>query len=704
MDTQIAWIDDVYLLTVVSKNLDSLRERKDSPFIKWGNKSFSVTVESEVNDQTMLMSFKDELPMGEKLFLCWGEGKIPIYARGIVRTSWFDENYSTPNSLLGAIYEKEATTFTVWAPTATAVKLFLNNNQYSLIRQKRGVWQKKVLGDWNGSAYDYEVEVNGVRNRVNDPYAKTLLGNSKRGVVIDLGGTNPKNFQKQSRPSVEKLQDSIIYELHVRDATIFDGSGVKNKGKFLGLGERNTTTANGYTTVLSYIKELGYTHVQLLPINDFARVDEYNPERGYNWGYDPLFFQAPEGSYATDVENPVSRIIELKEMIMSLHEEEISIIVDVVYNHVYIMEDSSFEKIVPGYYFRYYADGTISNGTGVGNDIATERTMVRKFILDTIDYWLTEYKVDGFRFDLMGAIDVETMKQIKDRCRGEDIPIMLLGEGWDLPTAIPSETKATSFQSHQLQGIRFFNDFFRDTLKGNLFEQHDLGYVNGKGRYIERLPQLVSGSSIEEFGHTHVSAVNQTVNYVECHDNHTLWDRLAITNEEESISDREKIHQLATGITLLSQGVPFIHGGQEWFRSKKGDENSYISGDEINQLNWKQREENDNKISFIRTLIHIRKHYDVFRLCTKEEIKRRLHILITPAPIFGWTLFGDREDFAIYVNPTKRRFELHLPSPGNWHIAATNIDERVLIESEINGEYTFISPYELLVLKKVRRY
>ncbi|WP_249305746.1 type I pullulanase [Lederbergia citrea] len=702
VDTHVAWIDDVHVLTVIAENISSLLHADEPPVIYWAaeDKYFTAKVEAVIDHSTVKIIFFEELPIGESLVLMWGKANMPIYPRAIVRTSWFDLHYSALNSELGASCEKEVTTFSIWAPTASSVKLYLNNNIFLLKKLKNGVWERKIEGDWHGFTYEYEISVNGKTSFVNDPYAKAMLANSAKGVVVDFSRTNQLNFDKLKRPKLEHLQDAIIYELHVRDATIQKESGVVNRGKFLGLTELDTKTPNGYSTAISYIKELGVTHVQLLPINDFARVNESYPEDDYNWGYDPLYFQVPEGSYSDSPEDPIARINECKKMIRSFHQEGLSVILDVVYNHVFIMEESPFEKLVPGYYFRYHEDGRLSNGTGVGNDLATERTMVRKFILDTIHLWLSEYKVDGFRFDLMGAMDIETMKDIHERCADEAVPIMLLGEGWELATALPSEQKATSSHSHLLQGIRFFNDYFRDSIKGNLFDTNDAGYVNGNGRFIERMPQLISGSALEEFGTPIVSEVNQTINYVECHDNHTLWDRLLLTNDKESERVRKKIHQLASGITLVSQGVPFIHAGQEWFRSKQGDENSYLSGDHINQLDWSKREIEDENIKFIKDLIALRKKYDVFRLTTKQEIRRRLHVLDTPVPVFGFALFGNNEDFSIYVNPTNKDYELQLPSPGKWHTAATNDLQRH--NQEVNGEYTSVGPYELVILMKSR--
>ncbi|MEK4406426.1 type I pullulanase [Sporosarcina sp. FSL K6-6792] len=704
METHVAWIDDVHVLTVIVNDISILLHTEEPPVIYWAAKEkyFSTKIEKVNADSTVRIILLEELPIGESLVLLWGTAKVPVYPRAIVRTDWFDQHYADLTTKLGTDYEDSATTFSIWAPTATSVKLNLDNRDFLLNRQKSGLWQLKIDGDWHGFAYDYKVIVNGQTTRLNDPYAKAMLANSEKSVIIDPARTDPPNFNKRNRPKLQNLQDAIIYELHVRDATNQEESGVVNRGKYLGLTETATTTKNGFSTALTYMKELGCTHVQLLPINDFARVDETSPNDDYNWGYDPLYFQVPEGSYSLTPNDPVARIIECKKMIQAFHQEEIAVILDVVYNHVFIMEESPFEKLVPGYYFRYHSDGSLSNGTGVGNDFATERAMARKFILDTIDFWLNDYHVDGFRFDLMGAIDIETMNQIHERCKEESVPIMLLGEGWDLPTALASEKKATSIHSNQLTGLKFFNDYFRDSLKGQLFNKHETGYVNGQGRFIERLPHLVSGTTLEEFGTPFVSEVNQTINYVECHDNHTLWDRLLLSNDQDSDLTRKKMHQLASGITLLSQGIPFIHAGQEWFRTKQGDENSYISSDWINQLDWRKREVENDYVEFIKTLIALRKKYDVFRLTSNQDIRRRLYILDTPAPVFGFTLLGDNEDFAIYINPTTKSYELRLPSSAIWRVMANNNFDKNTAQQEVKGEFTSVDAYELVVLKKSR--
>ncbi|UCZ52431.1 type I pullulanase [Bacillus shivajii] len=700
MTKNVAWLDDVHELMVESENLEESLTQGE-PIILTPKKEIRAEFLGYINEKIGKFSFSEPLTLGEKQVLSVGGKRFQIYPRKIVRTHWFENNYCTESAQLGAIYGKDATTFRIWAPTAINVLLYLDNNKINLKKCSKGIWEVVILGDCHEATYEYGVEINGKVEKVIDPYAKALLANSKKGVVVDFSRTNSSYILNQQRPFLKNVQDAIIYELHVRDATVDAQSGVKNKGRFLGLTEKDTVSQNGLSSGLSYIKQLGITHVQLLPINDFARVDETNPHEYYNWGYDPLYFQVPEGSYASDPHHPITRIYECKKMIASLHNEGLSVILDVVYNHVFKREESSFEKIVPGYYFRYKEDGSVSNGTGVGNDLATERRMVRKFILDTIDFWLSEYKVDGFRFDLMGAIDIVTMKEIEKRCAEEETKIILLGEGWDLPTALPNSLKTIPHQSHQVRGISFFNDLFRDSLKGTLFDMDDRGYVNGEGKFIERLPHLVSGSVDERYGIPFVSEVHQSVNYVECHDNHTLWDRLMKTNRDESEEHKKRMHQLATGITLLSQGIPFLHAGQEWFRTKKGDGNSYISGDEINQLDWLQRGREEENISFIRSLVQIRKKYDSFRLSSKEEIRKHLHILSTPNPVFGFMLLTTKEDLAIYVNPTREKYELHLPSAGTWEVLATNLQQKDL-SGEIKGEFSSVRSYELIVLKKSR--
>ncbi|CAM3855041.1 type I pullulanase [Alkalicoccus chagannorensis] len=636
------------------------------------------------------------LPLQKRMSARIGEELLPVFFRGIVRDPLFDETFAAVDAELGAVVRSGTTTFRVWTPSAERVSLIVDGKKKKMEEQPHGVWELIVPTDCTGLPYVYEVAIHGRREEVPDPYAKAVTANSMESVVVVPGIRAEKE-----RPGLANLQDSIIYELHVRDATIHPESGASARGKYMGLTERGTTTSNGFSTGLDYLEELGITHVELLPINDFARVDDNHPESSYNWGYDPLFFQVPEGSYATRPADPENRLDEVGSMIDAFHGARIGVILDVVFNHVFIMEESPFEKLVPGYYFRRTESGDLSNGTGVGNDTATERLMVRKFFVETIDYWLRTFRVDGFRFDLMGALDVETMQQIQARCQEEEVPVMLLGEGWDLPTALAPEQKTVNTRAGEVPGIRFFNDLFRDTMKGSVFDFLDHGFVNGQGRYRERMPQLVKGSaSLNEAADPHVNEVNQTVNYVECHDNHTLWDRLEESNRLESESERRSLHQLASALTLVSQGVPFLHAGQEFYRTKDGEGNSYMSPDWINQLDWTRREQFDDDVKVIRALIRIRKEYPAFRLRSAEMVEERLHILETPQPVFGFSLLEAGEDIVIYANPSSKMMEVQLPSTGSWEVLLSTGEKT---EASLIGEFLTLRPREFTIAKKWRR-
>lgn len=699
MNTPAAWIDEPNKITIEFNKLENFCEANLS--VNAEGHLFSIQSIDSLNSETAIITLDQDLPLGKEVHLVWEGNMLPIYTRNIVRTNWFEQTFDASDEQLGYLYSKEQTIFSVWAPTATRIDLVLRNYQITMARKANGVWHTIVAGDLKNALYHFEVTINGEKQFVNDPYVKSMTANSAQSVVLNLAATDPDGFRTMNYPKIAK-QDAIIYELHIRDATSSVESGVKQKGRFLGLTETNTKNSEGFSTGLSYVKQLGCTHVQLLPIQDFARVDELNPEESYNWGYDPLFYLVPEGSYATDANNPFARAHECKQMIQAFHKEGLSIILDVVYNHVFIHEESAFEKLVPGYYFRYKEDGSLSNGSGTGNDIATERKMARKFIVDAIDYWIKEYHVDGFRFDLMGAMDVETMQAINNRCLLEERPIILLGEGWDLDTPLQYNQKATNAQSDQLLEVSFFNDQFRDGIKGNLFNADDKGYVNGNGHYIELLAQFVSGSCHEGYADKIFSSPLQSINYVECHDNHTLWDRLRISNPETTEDNRKRMHQLATGLTILSQGIPFLHAGQEFFRTKKGDENSYISGDDVNQMDWMERGKEDENVQWVRSLILLRKNYSLFRLNSAKEIQQRLHIVATPNPVFGYMLVGEHEDFAVFINPTESLMNIEMPAQGRWEKLISNHDCLVSPISCLLQTSTEIGTYELSVWKKNR--
>jgi pullulanase len=595
----------------------------------------------------------------------------------VTRTIEFDNNYYYDGDDLGITYREHETIFKLWAPTATEVKLKLwkENEESQLMpmaRQEKGVWTISVAKNLEGYYYTYLVCVNLVWREAVDPYAIAVSVNGEYGVIVDLTKTR---LSKPVLPPLSSPADAIIYEMHIRDFTIHPESGIMHKGKYLGLSEQQTTGPNGTSTGLSYLKELGITHVELLPFNDFAGVDERNPDKDYNWGYNPLHYNAPEGSYATDPVNPYVRIYELKHAIKTLQENGIRVIMDVVYNHVYIREQSSFEKIVPGYYFRYDAYGMPANGTGVGNDFASERKMARKFIIDSVRFWLREYHVDGFRFDLMGILDVNTMKEIRKTADAIDPSILIIGEGWDLNTPLPPQEKANMQNAEKMPRIAHFNDRFRDYVKGSTFNLYDRGFALGSRYYREEVKQAIAGSIDLGTGKKGLfKEPIQTINYVESHDNRTFWDKAAICNAFESEEIRKKRQKLATSIVLLSQGIPFLHSGQEFYRTKQGVENSYNSPDVINQLDWRRKSEHEKDVRYIQGLIALRKYHGAFRLATADEI--RAHMIFfenVPESMIMYQLcdvnkYGPWNDILIIHHNEEKNEIIALPDADVWHV------------------------------------
>lgn len=591
----------------------------------------------------------------------------------VVRTLDFDEHYFYNGSDLGATYTKSSTMFKVWAPTATAVELVLHQDQvertYIMNHCPRGVWSYTLNGELDGTPYLYQLFIDGDWRNAVDPYAKAVTINGEMGVVVNLFKTNPCQWRMAKRPELKQFTDAIIYELHVRDFSIDYHSGITAKGKYKGLTETGTKGPWGTVTGLDYLVDLGVTHVQLLPVQDYGSVDETKPFEKYNWGYDTVHFQAVEGSYSTQPEQPLKRITELKEVVETFHKQGLRVILDVVFNHVYIHASSHLENTVPGYYFRYNMDGTLADGTGVGNDVASERKMARKLIVDSIIYLAGEFNVDGFRFDLMGNLDVETMNEIRLKLDEIDPTLLVIGEGWDLATPLASEKKAIIANNHQLQGISHFNDLFRDKLKGNIFDITSQGFCNGNSEEKDYCKLLVSGS-IKDF--YPIGGVfqdpYQSVNYVECHDNHTLWDKLLYANPTESETEKALMHRLATTMTLLSQGIPFIHAGQEFFRTKNGVENSYCSLDDVNKLDWKRKALHMDNVDYLKSVIQIRKKFEVFRFLTSDLVRKNIHILDTPTDIVAYMMKGIEGTFVIAHNGGKVDKEIVLPSKGSWKV------------------------------------
>ncbi|PFD99993.1 type I pullulanase [Bacillus cereus] len=597
----------------------------------------------------------------------------------VIRSEEFDHLFYYDGNDLGNIYTPQETKFRLWAPTASEAKLVTykkwndeKGTEISMDQGEKGTWTAKLTGDQKGLFYTYKVKIGDKWTEAVDPYVRAASVNGDKGAVVDLKETNPKNWKGNKKPKFKNPEDAIIYELQVRDLSIQPESGIKNKGKYLGVTEKGTRGPEGVKTGLDHIKDLGVTHVQFLPIFDYASVNEEKlNEPQYNWGYDPKNYNVPEGSYSTNPYEPTVRITELKQMIQTLHDNNLRVVMDVVYNHMYSAAESNFHKLVPGYYYRYNEDGSFANGTGVGNDTASERKMMRKFMIDSVVYWAKEYNLDGFRFDLMGIHDVETMNAIRKAVHQIDPSIILHGEGWDLNTPLAPELKANQKNAEKMNGIAHFNDDIRDGLKGSVFGDKDNGFVNGMQNMEERIKKgITAGLDYDKKVSTYQDP-EQVLTYVEAHDNHTLWDKLELTNPGDSEEVRKQMHKLSSSIILTSQGVPFLHAGQEFMRTKYGDHNSYKSPDSINQMDWVRRAAFDKEVEYMKGLIELRNKYSAFRMITAEQIKKHVTFMDAPKNVVAYTIDSKEnknEYFVVAHNANREAMEINLPSKGPWKV------------------------------------
>ena len=544
---------------------------------------------------------------------------------------------------LGVCWSPEKTTIKIWAPTAHAIELRLYKDgqngeafhKTTLQPDGKGIWTAILKGDYQGKFYTIRVNDGEWLDEVPDIYARCVGVNGKRGMIFNPQKTNPENWENDKRVELPEFTDAVIYETHIRDFSIAENSGIKNRGKYIGFTEENTKTKTGKTTGLDHLKELGITHVHLLPVSDFFTIDEENPAEKYNWGYDPQHFDAPEGWYATNPHDGTVRIKEIKKLVQSLHNNNIGVVLDVVYNHTYFTKESVFNQTVPGYFYRQKPDGSFANASGCGNEIASERAMVRKYIVDSLVYWATEFHIDGFRFDLMGIYDIETMRIIRDELNKIKPGFLLYGEGWAADQSpMPENLRTVKYNISQLPGIAVFNDDFRDALKGGHGDKKSKGFVSGLELREEAVkfgivaatnhPQIVF-DYVETSKHPWAAEPTQCINYVSCHDNYTLWDKLKMSLPKATDNELRKRVKLAGALVLTSQGVPFLHSGVEFCRTKNGDGNSYKSSDATNQLDWERKEKYADVFEYFKKLIHLRKNHPAFRMRSTAEISKNLN-------------------------------------------------------------------------------
>lgn len=569
----------------------------------------------------------------------------------------FDELYFYDHNDLGNQYTKEKTTFKVWAPLAAGVILKVmkwdgETELFPMKRQKKGVYFVEVCEDLELEQYVYLIRHTNSYEVTLDPYAYSSSSNGRASIIVDLEKVPCRQFDL---PVLEKMTDMVIYETSVRDFSMSSTSGMKNKGKFLAFTELNTSTDSGNPTGLDYLSCLGITHLQLMPIADFATVDEKNPLELYNWGYDPLAYNVTEGSYVTDPDDGYMRMTEAQRMVEALHSRGIRVVMDVVFNHMHDVNINALERTVPYYFFRRNEDGSLSNGSWCGNDLNTTALMCRKYILDMCRRWQVLYGIDGFRFDLMGIIDQETMKLVDAQGKALDPSFVVYGEGWNMPTALDEEMRTTIQNNLKTPYIGFFNDFFRDTLRGTN-QMETKGYFSGDTYKTNDAMKAIC--NLDMF-----AKITQSINYVECHDNATCYDKLQISNYDESEKIRKRRSRLMMAAVILSQGVPFLHSGQEFFRTKGGLSNTYNAGDQVNALDWNRKDMEIDTTQFVQFLIHLRKNNPCFRYGSYDMIRKNVKTENINHRMIKYSLHqneGEYKDFIIYFNASLETLQVEV--------------------------------------------
>ena len=596
---------------------------------------------------------------------------------------------------LGVNWSPERTVFKLWSPAAQKVRLQLYEKGtggipleiFNLKKSEKGVWQTTLKGNMQGKFYTVQVQIaDKWLAETPDPYAKAVGLNGQRGMIVDLKATNPTGWDQDPRPAQEAFTDIILYELHVRDLSAHINSGITHRGKFLGLTETGTHNLTNQRTGLDHFRELGITHLHLLPVFDFrsSSIDESKPETPqYNWGYDPENYNSVEGSFATDAADGSVRIREFKQAIQALHKNGIRVVMDVVYNHTGATDESVFNRVAPGYYYRQTADGKFSNASACGNETASERAMMRRYMVESLKYWVQEYHIDGFRVDLMGIHDIETMNQISRELHAIDPSIFIYGEGWTAGSSqLPDSLRALKANTGKLNRIAAFSDDFRDALKGSVFNHDEKGFVSGKPGLEESIKfGIVASTQHPQVDYSKVNYSKapwakepfQTITYVDCHDNHTLWDKLAISCPEASEAERIRMHELAAAMVLTSQGVPFIHAGTEMLRTKQGVENSFNSPDNINWIDWSRKQQYVAVFDYYRALIQLRKNHPAFRMPSTAMIQQHLKFLeTTEKNLVAYQISGNAnsdtwKNIVVIFNGSQKSQTVKIPA-GKWKV------------------------------------
>ena len=583
------------------------------------------------------------------------------------------------------VYSGGKTEFSVWSPKAEAAQLKLYHSAQDtaafmtrdMKRSKGGLWKVTVKEDLKGEFYTFQVKMDGKWLEETAGIAAKAVGvNGWRGAVIDWNETDPEGWAEDKSPVI-KPSDILVYEMHHRDFSIHHTSGVSNKGKYLALTEQGTKNPDGLSTGIDHLKELGITYVQLLPSTDFITVDEAHLENNqYNWGYDPFNYNAVEGSYSTDPYDPVSRIREFKQMVQALHKAGIRVILDVVYNHTTSASLTGFERTMPGYFYRMQEDGSFFNGSGCGNETASEQEMFRKYMIESLEWWMKEYHIDGFRFDLMAIHDIDIMNEISERLHAIDPDVVIYGEGWAaMSPAYPAEKIALKVNTHMLDRIGAFSDNIRDAVRGPLGCEN-AGFMDGVAGNKANLEFGIAGGvehpqvSVERWTNNPL----QHVSYVSCHDDHCLRDRLEEATKA-SEKDRLKMVKLAQTAVYTSQGIPFIFNGEELYRHKQGVKNSYNQPDSINAIDWTYKTIYKDLVDYYAALAAIRHAHPGFCLGDADLVREKLQFIDTPDPcvvafrIDGLEGIDMAKSLTVLLNGSKKAAKVNIPQ-GDYVILA----------------------------------
>lgn len=598
----------------------------------------------------------NNLQIGKNYTICDDHAyRCVLNYRHIVRTPRFEEEYYYDANDLGITYSEEATTFKVWAPTATTI--YLNNIDDAtfipMAKKAKGVWEITLKGDYLNLRYLYHVFVNGVYLDSTDPYAVATLPNQSASVVLDPLKIGTLVEDKK----IIKPCDAIIYEMSVRDFT--SKLAVDNRSTFKAFIKEGLKTNQTKEAGFDYLKTLDVTHIQLMPIYDFYTVNDNDVFKFYNWGYDPIQYNVLKPAFSTNPQDPQTTIREFKELVNTIHQNGMLVTMDVVYNHMYDRNMSAFERLVPYYFFRMNQDGVYSNGSYCGNDFESALKMGRKYIVDSIKMWERVYGIDGFRFDLMGIIDIPTMKEICKELHEINPYILIYGEGWEMPTFLDNTMKSSLYQAHQLPQVAFFNDSFRDLVKGKTSEYDAMnqGYGSGNNNLVFEIKNVLVGNT----RNNNLLSALQSVNYCECHDNATVMDKLRMCLPHEDYYTLKKRAKFIMGMVLTSFGIPFIHCGQEFGREKEMLHNTYNASDDINGIDWDLKDQNLDMVIYTQKFIKLRKKLRTLHLTNYEEINKRVMFEVYKDNMLKLVLLENSSKYhrvEIYYNPNQMSYDL----------------------------------------------